>query len=371
MYNARNNGAKSNEQIDSRYWGNPVDVPNDDLEKYYLKQNFLEKEENERAMLIKSFHFPIRNKLKGDFLSGKSKKIMSISTLRPTAQRSRRRRRRQVDLNFSADCSLEGHYNFIEKSSSLHSKGGTKTRKSAKAMKRTTTDKQSNTLKAVQKSGLVNTKISIYEKNLSSANDNSKRKKTVLGVPLIGMRDTDPIVTASTTTWKNYGTKDPLQLYITDTKTSNAPQLPSTINVLKQRERMTTKRKAPSIPNSKPIAQATPALTKDDQIANDFKYSSNNSTLSYPIRFTRNPYLTTKDEQLRYVRDVHQLRGTARASPIADRSPMTFIRSPSHNGKRKTLYAKDTDRDEAIRVLTNLCLNPLARNNKRASFMIW
>lgn len=38
--------------------------------------------------------------------------------------------------------------------------------------------------------------------------------------------------------------------------------------------------------------------------------------------------------------------------------------------KRRTVYARDDD-SEAVKVLTNLCLNPMARSNKRSSFMLW
>lgn len=44
--------------------------------------------------------------------------------------------------------------------------------------------------------------------------------------------------------------------------------------------------------------------------------------------------------------------------------------SVRRSDKRRTLYAKD-DGEEAVEVLTNLCLNPLARSSKRGSFMMW
>lgn len=374
--NLRDERDKNKVQIDTKPWGNPIDVPNDDIERYYFKQNGLEKEDNERATLVKSFNLPIKKQ------SNKSKKVMSMSTLRSTQQRRRRRRRRQLELNASTDCSLEGYYNFKENSSGLHSAYNTKTRKTANMIRTAMEEKKLNTLKAVQKSGIVNTKISVYEKNLGCAKDDnkqsigSKRKKAVLGVPLVGMQNTSSMfpvhTTASSCTWKNpNSTEDPVQSNTANSKTTHSAKGVSTGA---RKDRTPTKRRAPSVPNivgSEPISQVgrvTPALTKDDR---SDKKSSRNSNVTYPTKFMKNPYSTARNGQLRIAKEFGHVRESARASSATVQQQSAFVSLRSSGGKRKTLYAKDADGEEAVRVLSNLCLNPLARNSKRASFMMW
>lgn len=193
-------------------------------------------------------------------------------------------------------------------------------------------EKKTATLKAVEKSGLVNTKISVYEKNLGSGRDehrllrDSERNKAVLGVPLVGMQhnsNTSPIANGN----------------------SVMPILSSSRS--KDRDGTSSyKRRAPQAPIKEPV------------------HSLRKSTVPYPPKFAKNPYLTTR----RFERDLFQ----AKAEAMHQTHPVfVSLRSSAGAGKRKTLYAKDTDGEEAVRVLTSLCLNPLARNSKRASFMMW
>ncbi|OXU29298.1 hypothetical protein TSAR_008744 [Trichomalopsis sarcophagae] len=184
---------------------------------------------------------------------------------------------------------------------------------------------------AVEKSGLVNTKISVYEKNLGSPGDeyrplrDSGRNKAVLGVPLVGMQ---------------HSTTSPV---------ANGNSVVPILSSSRSKERDGTssyKRRAPQALIKEPV------------------HSLRKSTVPYPPKFAKNPYLTSR----RFERDLFQ----AKAEAMHQTHPVfVSLRSSTGAGKRKTLYAKDTDGEEAVRVLTSLCLNPLARNSKRASFMMW
>lgn len=373
---------KFHEETDFERWGNPVDVPEEFIERYYLKQEGHAKEDSDRTVLVKSFKLPV-NKINSVVSTGKSKKIMTVSTIKSNQQRRRRQRRRQIDLNFSADCSLEGHYNFIENSSGFHSASDRKKRRTAKVPRsQVNEDKMTNTLKTVEKAGIVNTKISIYEKNLDCTDDcksNGRRKKAVIGVPLVGMQNgvsPFPTVTVTSSSLKNQEPENPFQSRASSRAIRSSKISRSTVKSQKERRRSSVKKKAPLVPNGVPgfdpiaqLAKATTGISKDIRSVNDFKKSCKN-TVTYPSKFTKNPYFTTRSSQARLGQDSHQTKEMAKMGAKRPSSASNHCRS-SGREKRKTLYAKDADGEEAIRVLSNLCLNPLARNSKRASFMMW
>lgn len=377
-----------NEETDFKSWGNPIDVPEEYTDRYYLKQEGLGKEDNERTILVNSCKIPVKSKFKSEVTTGKSKKVMSVSTIKSNQQRRRRRRRRQIDLDLTTDCNLEGHYNFFENSSGFNSTNDNKVKKASKIPRSQLNEKKmTNTLKTVEKAGIVNTKISIYEKNLDCAKDdhknlnNSKRKKAVIGVPLVGMQNGNssfPLVTVTSCTLKNQNSENPPQCKFNNHTFRSSKKSRSTIRSQKEKQKSSVKKRAPSIPsnavNFEPISQlakVTTAISKDIRSVNDFK-RSNRNTVIYPVKFTKNPYLTTRSGQSRLGKDSHHTKEVTKTQlgVVRPQSVSSNFRS-SGREKRKTLYAKDADGEEAIRVLSNLCLNPLARNSKRASFMMW
>lgn len=240
-------------------------------------------------------------------LPTRNNKNISVSTLKLNQSRRRRKRRRcrNVELNVGT----EGNYQFIDNNNSTITTTGRSL---------INEERKSDTLKAVEKSGLVNTKISVYEKNLSNVQDEdpSKKKKKVLGVPLVGMQSgaaNFPMV--NTQGWNKVA--------------SVVEQSKLTIK---------EKKRAPSIP----------------------KYSED-ATVNYPNKFAKNTCSTTRSTQTKPTRSLRRNRITS----------ATVNLHKGSRGKRKTLYAKDAEGDEAIRVLSNLCLNPMARSNKKSTFMIW
>ncbi|KAL7287327.1 hypothetical protein TKK_0018450 [Trichogramma kaykai] len=299
-------------------WGNPVDVPQEELSRYLQsrldpEQQQQQQEQNnsgERTILVRSLNRPKRQRI-----DKQQQQQQTVKSQKRKAHRSRRRRRFEVAVG-----PAEGSYHQFVRSSPSSNGRATTTATTEERKKR------SNTLKAVEKSGIVNTTIGVYEKNglptaaSSSSHGNSgnnKRTKTLIGVPLVGMQ---PVL--------------PMNGRIEVTMTRNNGK----------------KRRAPPVP------------------------------IAYPVKFTKNPYLASSAKN---ARDFHLIRESGvnnnniNNSSSSQTYPMFSMSSRSNSSmmldasKRKTLYAKDADGDEAVRVLADLCLNPLANNNKRASFMMW
>lgn len=235
--------------------------------------------------------------------------------------------------------------------------------------------------------GHVVQKISVYEENSRESGKKSldiRRRGNKLGVPLVGMHNACglPIVAP----W-------PLQLNIGSR--NNAENLCTMKNVIPfavpagVKSRNQTKRRAPQRPgklfdtqelrggrkfvrksrgdstsrdssNPENVAAASKRRLKN-QRQPSFKVGRINATL--PARHSRD----SSFEKLSRI-TFRSVKGEAkRNSPLLG----SFRRKSSNRGKdkRKTLYAK-ADGDDAANVLSNLCLNPLARS-KEAANMIW
>lgn len=216
--------------------------------------------------------------------------------------------------------------------------------------------------------GHVGQKISAYEQNtrhsLRSSNPKYRSLFEVkghrsIGVPLVGMHNACglPVVAS----WHNHELLDPLRI------ARSVYKNPRTVANVRRR---TQKRKAPQ-PNREMIHSRDIDRNTTKSIIKSMGYlDAVNSGEKFRRRQRRSSFITTKAGSLSsknsFKRTNKSRKHGIKVSSLVD----TFGRKSIKTGstKRTTLYAKD-DGEEAVQVLKNLCLNPLARANPETDMM--
>lgn len=380
----------------SKFRARSISALNDELHKFDTKPDtpapsFSDKEDNnnnERASLMTKFFIGgPSNKDTIDFTKSRdhtiksTRKIKNSNSSNRKTQRKKQRRRVIDNNNVDTNCNLEGinyYHCFTNDTVKTINKNNTKKRKKKITTLRRDEDKkknndkeeQRNSLKSLKNHGLVNEKISMYEKNLGIAKQHfydkqkieeniEKRKKTLLGVPLIGMQNfnddgpktffNSPILNNNNYYNNNNNNSNEYKVNLQTMKKSSGNTILS---------KKSNKRRAPPVPttnNNYNNLKKSPKLGTKFTAKNLHSSSARGNNVDH--------------QQRKYERNFHQtyIRDNYNKIP----KPVMVSLQNSSNKKRKTLYVKDANGEEAVRVLSTLCINPLARNSKRASFMMW
>lgn len=226
--------------------------------------------------------------------------------------------------------------------------------------------------------GHVGQKISAYEQNVRRSPRGSNpryrshfevRGHRTIGVPLVGMHNACglPVVAS----WHDHELLDPLRISRGIAGTVG-PIYKSPRMVPNARRRTQPKRRAPQ-PDFTTIhaKDNNDRCNKRPMIKSAAHLDAINGSRRSRRKRRRSSFTTTKMGSLSsknsFKRTTRSRRKGIKASSLVD----TFGRKLIKNGsaKRTALYAKD-DGEEAVQVLKNLCLNPLARANPETD-MIW
>lgn len=217
--------------------------------------------------------------------------------------------------------------------------------------------------------GHVGQKISAYEQNARcSLRDSNPRYRTLfevkghrgIGVPLVGMHNACglPVVAS----WHNHELLlDPLRIARTVRSVYKGPKTVPNVR------RRTQKRKAPQ-PDRAMIHSRDVDHNVTRSAIKSVGHSDNVNSGERSRRKHRRSSFTTKAGSLSsknsFKKTTRSKRHGIKVSSLVD----TFGRIKAGSAKRTTLYAKD-DGEEAVQVLKNLCLNPLARANPEMDMM--
>lgn len=255
------------------------------------------------------------------------------------------------------------------------------TRESLRGNAITTDDMKNERMRAAEKAerlrledGHVGQKISAYEQNARrSLRDSDPRYRSLLevkghrtiGVPLVGMHNACglPVVAS----WHDHELLEPLRISRRIVGTVG-PVYKHPRTIPNMRRRTQPKRKAP---------QPDRATSQPKDVDRNFKRSTIKSLTHLDAinglparRYRRSSFTTTKVGSLSsknsFKRTTRYRRQGIKASSLMDTLGKRSIKGGS--AKRATLYAKD-DGEEAVEVLKNLCLNPLARTNPETDMM--
>lgn len=225
--------------------------------------------------------------------------------------------------------------------------------------------------------GHVGQKISAYEQNarrsLRASNPRYRSHFEVkghrtIGVPLVGMHNACglPVVAS----WHDHELLDPLRISRRIVGTVG-PIYRSPRMIPNMRRRTQPKRKAPQPDFMMINAKDTDRSGKRPMIKSAARGDAVNGSGRSRRKRRRSSFTATKVGSLSsknsFKRTTRARRPGIKASSLVDTFGRKWIKGGS--AKRTTLYAKD-DGEEAVQVLKNLCLNPLARANPETD-MIW
>lgn len=225
--------------------------------------------------------------------------------------------------------------------------------------------------------GHVGQKISAYEQNarrsLRGANPKYRsvfevKGHRAIGVPLVGMHNACGLPVVAT--WQDHEILEPLRVSRRIVGTLG-PIYRSPRTLPNVRRRNQPKRKAPQPDRAMIIARDIDRNVKRSTIKSVVHLDAINGGLSRK-KHRRSSFTTSKMGSLSSKNSFKKktVRSPKRQGIKVSSLVDTFGKKPvkASSAKRTTLYAKD-DGEEAVQVLKNLCLNPLARSNSETDMM--